>query len=114
VPVLDGELAGDDGGAPSVAVLENLQEVVAGLGVERLEPPIVEDEELDVAEHTDETGIAAVAARERQIAEQLGQTLVQHRAVIPARFVAERAGEPTLADTGRAREILPKNRLSRF
>lgn len=74
VPVLDGELAGDDGGAPPVAFLEDLQEVVSGLCVERLEAPIVEDEELDAAEGADETGIAAVAARERQ--------LVKSRAIV--------------------------------
>src|ERR1700733_15359980 len=47
VPLIDGELAGDDGGAVAVAVLKDLQEVVAGRGVERLEAPVVEDEEID-------------------------------------------------------------------
>jgi hypothetical protein len=47
VPLIDGELAGDDGGAVAVAVFEDLQEVVAGGGVERLEAPVVEDEEID-------------------------------------------------------------------
>jgi len=42
VPLIDGELAGDDGGAAAVAVLEDLQEVVASRGVERLEAPVVE------------------------------------------------------------------------
>jgi hypothetical protein len=37
VPLIDRELAGDDGGAAAVAILEDLQEVVAGRGVERLE-----------------------------------------------------------------------------
>ena len=32
VPVLQGELAGDEGGAPAVAVVEDLQEIAA-LGV---------------------------------------------------------------------------------
>ena len=39
VPLVDGELTGDDGGAAAVAVLEDLQEVVAGRSIERLEPP---------------------------------------------------------------------------
>ena len=47
VPLIDGKLAGDDGGAVAVAILEDLQEVVAGRGVERLEAPVVEDEEID-------------------------------------------------------------------
>lgn len=41
VPLIDGELAGDDGGAAAVAVLQDLQEVVAGRGIERLEAPVV-------------------------------------------------------------------------
>jgi hypothetical protein len=43
VPLIDGDLAGDDGGAVAAAVLEDFQEVVAGRGVERLEAPVVED-----------------------------------------------------------------------
>ena len=31
VPVVDGQLAGDDGGAAAVAFLEDLEKVVAGL-----------------------------------------------------------------------------------
>ena len=69
MPALDGELAGDDGGAACVAFLENLEEIVAGLGVERLETPIVEDQELDAAERPDDSGVAAVAAGECEIAE---------------------------------------------
>jgi hypothetical protein len=114
VPALDGELAGDDGGAPPVAFFENLQEVMTGLCVERLESPIVEDEELDAAERADDPRVATVASGERQLAEQLGDALIENRSIIPAGLVAECTGEPTLADTGRAREILPKNRLSRF
>ena len=50
VPLIDGELAGDDGGAVAVAILKDLQEVVASRGIERLEAPVVEDETIDAAE----------------------------------------------------------------
>ena len=50
VPVGDGELAGDEGGSSAVAIFEDFQQIVAGLGVERLEAPVVEDEQLDGAE----------------------------------------------------------------
>ena len=69
VPVFDGELAGDDGGSAPVAFLEDLEKVVSGLSIEGLEPPVVEDEKVDAAECAGETGIAAVSARQRQIAE---------------------------------------------
>ncbi len=102
VPILDGQLAGDDGRAAAVAFLKDFQQVVPGLGVERLEAPIVEDEELDAAERSGDAGIAAVGARHDQVAEQLGDTLVEDGAIVPAGLVAERTGEPGFADAGRA------------
>ena len=50
VPFVDRDLAGEDGRAAAVAFLEDLVEIVAGAGVERLEAPIVEDEELGAGE----------------------------------------------------------------
>ncbi|MGY3621882.1 hypothetical protein ACVJGD_008078 [Bradyrhizobium sp. USDA 10063] len=41
MPLVHGELAGDDSGAMTVAIFEDFQEVVTGAGIERLEPPIV-------------------------------------------------------------------------
>jgi hypothetical protein len=49
--------------------LEDFEKVVAGLSVDGLEPPVVEDEKVDAAERAGEAGIAAVAARQRQIDE---------------------------------------------
>ena|SRR5438309_5301137 len=54
----------------AVAVLEDLQEVVASRGVERFEAPVVEDEQIDAAERAQQTRVAAVAARQCEIAEQ--------------------------------------------
>ena len=42
VPLVDRDLAGDDGGASAVAFFENLEEIVACGGVERFETPVVE------------------------------------------------------------------------
>src|SRR5690348_2103781 len=39
MPAVDGYLAGDEGGAVSVAFLDDLQQVAALVGRERLEPP---------------------------------------------------------------------------
>ena len=102
VPFVDRDLAGDDGRAAAVAFFEDFEQVVAGGGIERFEAPIVEDEQLDAAERPHEAGIAAVAAGEREIGEQLGNALVEDGAVVAAGLVAERAGKPTFADAGRA------------
>ena len=54
VPVLDGQLAGDEGGASAVAVFEDLEEITA-LGVgEWSEAEVIEDEELGLGQAVEE------------------------------------------------------------
>ena len=48
-----------------------------------------------------DAGIAAVAAGQREIGEQLGDALIENRAVVAAGLVAEGTGKPTFADAGR-------------
>ena len=43
VPVLDGDLAGEQCAAAGVTVVEDLEEVVSSLAREGSEPPVVED-----------------------------------------------------------------------
>jgi hypothetical protein len=50
VPFVDRDLAGEDGRAAAVAFFEDFVEVAAGAGVERIETPIVQDEELGAVE----------------------------------------------------------------
>jgi len=69
VPALDRDLAGDQSGASAVAVFDDLQAVVALLGPERFEAPVVEDKELDADEGAHQARVAAVAASEREMAE---------------------------------------------
>jgi hypothetical protein len=114
VPFVDRDLAGEDGGAAAVAFFEDLVEIAASVGVEGVETPIVEDEELGAVEASHDAGITTVAAGQGEIGEELGNPLVQNRTVVATGFVAESTGKPTFADAGRAREILPKNRRSRF
>ena len=46
--------------------------------------------------------MAAVAARQREFLEQPGHALIEDRPIVAAGLVAERRGQPTLADAGRA------------
>ena len=73
VPFLDRRLAGDDGGAAAIALLDDFEEVVAGRGVENLQTKIVEDEHLGADQRPEEPGVAAVAAGERELADSLGR-----------------------------------------
>jgi hypothetical protein len=47
VPVLDRELAGDDGRHAAVAIVDDFQQIPALFGGQRGETPIVEDQQLD-------------------------------------------------------------------
>ncbi len=70
VPTIDRQLAGDDERASVVAVLDDLQEIAAVLGIELLRAPVVEDEKIDAGERAQELGVAAVAAGELEGREQ--------------------------------------------
>src|SRR5947208_11142003 len=112
MPFVDRDLAGQDGRAASVAFFEDLVEIAAGTAVERFEAPIVEDQELGTVEAAHDAGVAAVATGQGEIGKELGDAVIEHGAIVATGLVAEGAGKPTLADAGRAREILPKNSAS--
>ena len=98
VPFVDRDLAGQDRRAAAVAFFEDLVEIAAGAGIERFKAPIVEDEELGADEAAHDAGMTAVATGQRQIGEQLWDTLIEHRAVVAAGLVAEGTSKPTFAD----------------
>jgi hypothetical protein len=101
VPFVDRNLADEDGRATSVAFLEDFVEVTTGTGVERFEAPIVEDEELDAGDAAQDAGIAAVTAGEREFKEQLGNPLIENRAVVAAGLVTQGTSKPRFAHAGR-------------
>lgn len=72
VPAIDGYLAGDERCAVAVAFFDDLQQIAALVGPERLEAPVVEDEQPDLAELLHQPAIAAVAAGERELGDSLG------------------------------------------
>jgi hypothetical protein len=77
VPSVDWELGGDHGGAASVSFLEDFQEVVSGGGGERLQAPVIEDEQIGAAEVPHQTRMASVATREGESLEEPGHALVE-------------------------------------
>ena len=56
VPVVDRELAGDQGGGATVAVVDDLQQIASRVGVHWCQAPIVENQQLDPAEGCHELG----------------------------------------------------------
>ena len=97
VPFVDGDLAGEDGRPAAVALFEDLVEVTTGAGVERFEAPIVENEELDASETAQDASIAAVTAGDREFGEELGNPLIEDRAVVAAGLSLTKANCPSFA-----------------
>ena len=83
-------------------------------GVERFEPPVVEDEQLHATERPQDAGVAAIAAGKREISKQFWKALIEDGTVVTTGFVTERRGEPTLADAGQPHDIVPKNIRSKL
>src|SRR5512145_1968 len=116
VPVVDRQLARHDGAAPAVAIVDDLEQVAALLGRHRRQTPVVEDQQLDTREALQEPCMASVAASQAEGVEQPWYAVIEHSAVVAARLVAERTGEPTLARARLAgdQEVLPpRDPLSR-
>ena len=101
VPFVDGDLTGENGRTAPIAFLEDLVKVTTGTGVQRFEAPIVEDEELDAGETTQNAGIATVTAGERELGKELGYPLIENRTVFAAGLVTQGTSKPRFADPSR-------------
>ena len=77
VPSVDWKLGGNHRGAASVAFLEDFQKVVSGGGVERLQAPVIKDEQIGAAEVTQQTRMASVATREGESLEEPRHALIE-------------------------------------
>ena len=102
VPVLDRQLAGDQGGSALVAVFEDFQQI-APLGRGELgQSPIVQNDQIGSGEFSHDLRIASVALSVAEFVEQPGQAVVLDAEAVAAGLVAERAADPGLARAGGA------------
>ena len=83
-----------------VAVFEDFEEIVSRLRVEGFQAPVVEDQQIGGGEDLEAAGKAAVAVSEGEFVEQLCHSYAEHRSIVAAGFMAERAGQPALAHGG--------------
>ena len=100
VPAIDWKLGGDHRGAAAVSFFEDFQEIMPGGGIEGLEAPVIEDEQIGAAQIAQKTRMASVATRQGEGLEEPRHALIEDRAVVATRLVAERRGQPALANAG--------------
>jgi len=97
VPVLGVELAGDDRRAGSVAILENFEEI-APLGIgDRSNGKIVEHEEVESREASQDAREGAVGPGEAQLVEESRRAAVGSTMAVATSLVSEGAREVGLA-----------------
>lgn len=82
MPMRRGDLAGNDGGAAAVAILDDLEQIMAGAGVEWSKAEVVEDQQIDGAESADHPAVPPFGAGEREFCEEFGGALIEHGPVI--------------------------------
>ena len=83
-----------------MAIIEDLEKVAPFGWIEYRQAPVIEDEELDASEVFEQTAIAAVTTGERESLEETRNAMILNRTIVTASFVAEGAGNPTLAEPG--------------
>jgi hypothetical protein len=104
MPALDRKLACNDSGTPAVAIVEDFQKVVTSRGVERLESPVVEEEQIGAAESAQQARMATIATGKCEVGEEPGDALIEHRAIVTAGFVTECRSQPAFADARRSQD----------
>ena len=68
---------------------------MTGGGVERLQAPVIENEQIGAAQVAQKTRVASVATPQGEGLEEPGHALIEDRAVVATRLVAERRGQPS-------------------
>src|SRR5260370_6611236 len=91
MPAIDRDLAGDQQGSPVVAIIDDLEQIAALLGIERFRCTIVDDQQAGALERAPQARQPALGARRAKIGEQARGALGEHRKTLAACLVAERA-----------------------
>src|SRR6516165_7389633 len=100
MPAIHGDLAGDQQRPAIAAIVDDLEQIAALLGIERFRAPIVDDQQADALERGQQPRQPTFTARLGEIDEQARSALVEHREAVATGLVAEGTSEPRLADTG--------------
>src|SRR5262252_6152473 len=66
MPVVDWQLAGDDGGSAAVPIVDDFQQIASLLCGERCQSPVIENEHLHARQALEHAGIASVTTSEAE------------------------------------------------
>ncbi len=74
-----------------MAIIDNFQEVVGLRRGQRRQSPVIEDQEVDARQIFEEPSMPPVAASESERIKQPWDAMIEHRAIVAARLVAQTA-----------------------
>ena len=100
VPVLDRELAGDDGGAAAMAIFEDFQQIASLRWGEDGQTPVVQDQKVQFGDGLEHAGVASVTPGQGEGLEETWDAVIDDAAPVPTGFVTQGAGNPAFAEAG--------------
>ena len=101
VPALARQLAGDDGRAGPISVVQHLEQVVSVHVSDDGQAPVVEDEEVDAGEPCQLGHVGAIRVGQREFRKEPRQATIDHAMLLPTGLLAEGAREVGFPDPGR-------------
>lgn len=100
VPVLDRQLAGEDGRARGVPILNDLQDVAPILVPKRGQSPVIQDHQVGSGEAGQEPGIGPVGVGEGELLDQARDAAVEDPSARATGLVGEGTGDEGLPRPG--------------
>ena len=100
--MLDGQLAGDEGGLVAGPVVDNLQQIRARHAVNSSHALVVQDQHVGLSHLKQPFAEGATGVPDAQFFLQARYTLVDRRITTPAGVLRQCASQPRLAGTGQA------------
>lgn len=102
VPMIDGQLAGNDCRAAAVTVFEDFQQVPTFGRCEHGQPPIIEDQDVEPGNRLEESGVTPIPLCDGKRFEEARDAVIGDSTAVAAGFVAKGTGDPTLSEASRA------------
>ena len=104
MPVLDGQLRGEDRGTPLRAIVDELEQIITPVRLERLQREVIEHEHIDFGERDKPALVRAIAAGDAQLLEQTGKPGIERAFAHATCLLRQGTGEPGLANAGWAED----------
>src|SRR5271170_3322312 len=101
VPARDRQLGSEDGGTSLVAILTDLPDFAALVFIQRRHRPVINDQNIDTAQSSQEVTHAAIGPCQGQFTQQGGSPQIESRVPVATSFLRKGRSHEALADAGR-------------